>query len=267
MAISMRFPVCLAGALTALCVSSTAFAAASILVWPIDPVIEHDEAGTAIWLENNGPSASRIQIRALRWNQVKGLDELVPQENIVVSPPAAEILPGQRQLLRLIRTVTVQDGRQEAYRILIDEIPGQAGPSTAAGSDERPPASEQVAGLAFQLRYSVPLFVSGKGAWTREDTRKHPDSKAAAQPLLTYTVQAKQGQHWLVLRNTGPVHARLSHVSFLVGGREVWTVPGLLGYVLPGAEMRFEVPGAVQAGGTLKAIVNADRAPRTISTR
>ncbi len=261
MAISMKLPVRLAGALAALCLSCTAFAAASILVWPIDPVIEHDDAGTAIWLENNGKSASRIQIRALRWTQANGADELAPQENIVVSPPAAEIQPGQRQLLRLIRTVPVQAGKREAYRILIDEIPGQSGPEPAAA-----PAG-QVAGLAFQMRYSVPLFVSGKGAWTREDVRKHPDAKAAAQPVLTYAVQAGQGQRWLILRNSGPVHARLSHVSFVVGGREVWSVPGLLGYVLPGAEMRFEVPASVQAGGTLKAIVNADREPRAISIR
>lgn len=255
-----------AGALAALCLSGSAVAAASILVWPIDPVIEHDDTGTAIWLENNGKSASRIQIRALGWTQANGSDELVPQDNIVVSPPAAEIQPGQRQLLRLIRTVTVRAGEEQAYRILIDEIPGNA---NAGQTREAPPVAEagQGAGLAFQLRYSVPLFVSGAGAWTREDARKHPDPKAAAQPVLTYTVQSKQGQRWLVVRNTGPVHARLSHVSYAQGGREVWSVPGLLGYVLAGAEMAFEAPASVQAGGALNAYVNSDREARAIAPR
>lgn len=260
----MKTLVRLAGAVIALCLSSTAFAAASILVWPIDPVIEHDDAGAAIWLENNGKSASRIQIRALRWTQANGADELVAQDSIVVSPPAAEIQPGQRQLLRLIRTTAVPPGKQDAYRILIDEIPSDAG-ATPDG-DGNPPAPGG-AGLAFQLRYSVPLFVSGEGAWTREDARKHPDPKTAAQPVLTYSTQSKQGQRWLVVRNSGAVHARLSHVSYTQAGREVWTVPGLLGYVLPGAEMRFEIPAAVQAGGVLKAHVNSDRESRAISAR
>ncbi len=259
-----------AGALLALCLSSAAPAATSILVWPIDPVIEHDESGAAIWLENNGQSASRIQIRALRWSQANGTDELAPQDQIVVSPPAAEIKPGQRQLLRLIRTVVVQAGKEDAYRILIDEIPSDGVARTVGegqdGAAASQPANQGGAGLAFQLRYSVPLFVSGQGAWTREDARKHPDAKAA-QPELSYSIQGKQGQRQLVVRNTGAVHARLSHVSYAQGGREVWSVPGLLGYVLPGAEMRFDAPAAVQAGGTLKANINSDRESRTIPGR
>lgn len=256
-------------ALMALSLSGAACAAASILVWPIDPVIEHDESGAAIWLENNGKSAARIQIRALRWTQVNGEEALLPQDNVVVSPPAAEIQPGQRQLLRLIRTVVVQAGKEEAYRILIDEIPGQAAPTQVAGGGQggQPEAAAQGAGLAFQLRYSVPLFVSGAGAWTREDVRKHPDLKAAVQPALTYSVQNQQGRRWLVLRNAGAVHARLSRLTYALGGRDVWTVPGLLGYVLPGAEMRFEVPPAVQAGGGLTAQVNSEREPRAIAPR
>ncbi|MGE4435720.1 fimbrial biogenesis chaperone [Achromobacter sp.] len=284
----MKSLVRLTAAVIALCLTGTAFAAASILVWPIDPVIEHDDSGAAIWLENNGKSASRIQIRALRWTQANGADELVAQDSIVVSPPAAEIQPGQRQLLRLIRTVAVPPGKQEAYRILIDEIPGDSGAAPAGDGSGRHGQAPQAAadgggsgrhgqapqaaadggaGLAFQLRYSVPLFVSGEGAWTREDLRKHPDPKTAAQPVLTYSVQNKAGQRWLVVRNSGAVHARLSQVGYTLAGREVWTVPGLLGYVLPGAEMRFEVPAAVQAGGVLKAHVNADREARVIAPR
>ncbi|MFY3306155.1 fimbrial biogenesis chaperone [Achromobacter ruhlandii] len=266
----MKSLVRLTAAVIALCLTGTAFAAASILVWPIDPVIEHDDSGAAIWLENNGKSASRIQIRALRWTQANGADELVAQDSIVVSPPAAEIQPGQRQLLRLIRTVAVPPGKQEAYRILIDEIPGDSGAASAGDGSGRQGQAPQAAadggaGLAFQLRYSVPLFVSGEGAWTREDLRKHPDPKTAAQPVLTYSVQNKAGQRWLVVRNSGAVHARLSQVGYTLAGREVWTVPGLLGYVLPGAEMRFEIPPSVQAGGVLKAHVNSDREARLIA--
>lgn len=269
---SIQYLVRPASALIALCLSGAACAAASILVWPIDPVIEHDDSGATIWLENNGKSASRIQIRALGWTQAQGTDELVPQESIVVSPPAAEIQPGQRQLLRLIRSVAVPPGKEEAYRVLIDEIPGQSRPPEPASgvqTSDRPVDATvgQGTGLAFQLRYSVPLFVSGTGAWTREDARKHPNQQAAAQPALTYSVENKQGQRWLVLRNGGAVHARLSHASYVLGGREVWNVPGLLGYVLAGAEMRFEIPPTVQAGGVLKAHINSDREPREVSPR
>ncbi|MBF4190273.1 molecular chaperone, partial [Serratia ureilytica] len=46
-----------------------AFAAASILIWPIDPVIEDNQQATALWLENRDSKPVYMQIRVLGWQQ------------------------------------------------------------------------------------------------------------------------------------------------------------------------------------------------------
>ncbi len=236
-------------------------AAASLLVWPIDPVIEHDESGVAVWLENTGDSAARVQIRVLGWTQKDGADAQEPQSRIVVSPPAAEIRAGQKQLLRLIRTSPVPPGEEQAYRILIDEIPNLKQEATASST------AGQNAGLAFQLRYSVPLFVSGEGVWTRENAQKKRAQATPSQPDLRYSVQSRDGSTFFVVSNSGVAHARLSSVRYVRNGRDALSVPGLWGYVLPGAEMWFEAPAGLQAGGALTAVVNGNRDPQPILPR
>ena len=79
-----------------------AFAAASILIWPIDPVIEDNQQATALWLENRDSKPVYMQIRVLGWQQTGGKDDYRNQSEVLASPPVATILPGKRQLIRLI---------------------------------------------------------------------------------------------------------------------------------------------------------------------
>ncbi|BEG74851.1 fimbrial biogenesis chaperone [Achromobacter xylosoxidans] len=237
---------------------AASMAQSSLLVWPIDPTIEHDQNGTALWLENTSKTPARMQIRVLGWSQADGEDDYTPQDVVVVSPPAAEVQPGQRQLLRLIRAKPVAAGTERAFRVLIDEIP----PAPPSG-DEDPAAGPAAApgnrsvGLALQMRYSVPLFVSGEGVWTRRDFQKPRDMTKATQPRLKFRLEFRDGGQWLVMRNEGQAHARLSAVTYQQGGRKAWEVPGLLGYVLAQSEMRFKVSG-IAAGGVLQAKVNSN---------
>ncbi len=61
------------------------------------------------------------------------------------------IEPGQKQLVRLIKQIPPAAGQEMAYRVVLDEIPTPR----AVGDNQ--------AGLNFQMRYSVPLFVYGNG--------------------------------------------------------------------------------------------------------
>lgn len=38
-------------------------AASSVLIWPIDPVLEADQQASALWLENRGTETANLQIR------------------------------------------------------------------------------------------------------------------------------------------------------------------------------------------------------------
>ncbi|MBP1129464.1 MULTISPECIES: molecular chaperone [Serratia] len=242
--------------MTALLLASQphAFAAASILIWPIDPAIEANQPATALWLENRDSKTVYMQVRVLGWQQVNGKDDYHNQSNVVASPPVATIAPGKRQLIRLIRQTPTPDGKEQAYRILVDEVP-------IKDQDGAAPEKGAQMGLKFQMRYSVPLFVSGKGIWTKQDYEHPRDYATASQPQLSYRLSQQNSQRWLDVRNTGVVHARLSQVS--MQGKPL--AAGLLGYVLPGSQVRFALPPSASfAGGKLQATVNDNKQPITI---
>ncbi|WP_061770857.1 fimbrial biogenesis chaperone [Serratia symbiotica] len=83
--------------------SNQALASASILIWPIDPVIEDQQPGTELWLENRDKVPVYMQIRVLGWQQMADKDDYSTQSAVIASPPVASIAPGKRQLIRLIK--------------------------------------------------------------------------------------------------------------------------------------------------------------------
>ncbi|MGQ8815445.1 fimbrial biogenesis chaperone [Serratia sp. NA_13] len=228
-----------------------ALAAASILIWPIDPVIEDQQPATALWLENRDTKPVYMQVRVLGWKQTAGKDDYSNQSEVIASPPVASIAPGKRQLIRLVKQTPPPAGQEHAYRILIDEVPVKD-----PGNPSAPDGAQM--GLKFQMRYSVPLFVSGKGVWTKQDSEKPRDYATASQPQLSYRLLQQSSQRWLEVRNQGTVHARISKVS--MQGKTLNA--GLMGYVLPGSQMRFAVPASGSfSSGQLRATVNDNKQP------
>jgi fimbrial chaperone protein len=213
-------------ALAAILFAPAAAHASAVVIWPIDPVIGAKEQATTLWLENKGDTAVTLQVRTFAWSQPGGVDALTAQDEVVASPPIAEVAPGKRQLVRIIRRAAPAAGTPErAYRLFIDELP--AAPDAAA-------VTKPAARLSVQMRYSIPLFAY------------------AADPAPPVLDVVQQGGD-LVLHNTGARHARLTDLR-IVGpdGRATVVRPGLAGYVLPGATVRFAIPtqprGAVHAG-------------------
>lgn len=233
----------------ALASARPAHASGAVLVWPVDPVIEHDQQAVALWLENRGSKASLLQVRILAWTQVDGEDRYADQEEIVGTPPMIRIEPGKRQMVRLTRTAPMSPGVERAFRILIDEVPVNAGSASAEG---RAPS----VGVRLQFRYSIPLFVYGEGLWwkPRADRQRNPAS--AGRPALSWRIISSDGEPYLEVSNTGPVHARLTGVHFRHGGEATILAEGLLGYVLAGSSLRRPLPEAIASDATLMATVN-----------
>ncbi|TLX54415.1 molecular chaperone [Stutzerimonas nosocomialis] len=209
-------------------------AASSVLIWPINPVIDADTSAAALWLENRGQDPVRLQVRVLGWSQVDFEDRLEPQQQVVGSPPMATVEPGKRQLVRLIRRQPAPAGQEQAFRIIVDEL-----------LPERTQRTNDL-GVQFQMRYSVPLFVYGAGA-TVPATAK--DARADAGPQLRFRIVQDAGQHYLYVRNSGAVHARMSEAGLMQGTRRQDIAQGLLGYVLPASEMRWPLPPGTSADG------------------
>lgn len=232
------------------------YGASSVLIWPVDPVLEEQDRASAVWLENRHESPIYIQVRVLRWRQIDGENRYDEQKEVSASPPFALIEPGKRQLIRLIKNLPPAAGEEKAYRVFVDEIPR---------ADERGEPQQRSAGISFRMRYSIPLFASGAGIWTKQKYEYPRDIKQASAPTLSYRIVQNRGKKWLEIKNDGPVHARISKLS----RRSTIIVDGLVGYVLPGATMRFALPAgpAADGSGGLQAMINDNPEPVTIRRR
>jgi fimbrial chaperone protein len=118
----------------------------SILLWPVNPVIEADDRAAALWLENPGKAPVTLQIRIYAWAQQDGKSVYAAQDAVLGTPPIATIAPGEKQLVRLTRTLATAPGTEAAYRVVVDEIPA-ARPAGAAG-----------AAVSVRMRDELPLF-------------------------------------------------------------------------------------------------------------
>ncbi|ARK80910.1 molecular chaperone [Burkholderia pseudomallei] len=233
-------------------VAQHAHAAASVMIWPIDPVIESGDRAAALWLENRDRRPVTLQVRVLGWREANGEDVYdEDQPRVAGSPPMATVEPGKRQLIRLTRLADTAPGTEQAYRVLIDEIP-------QPDDDAQPAASGTSLGVKFQMHYSVPLFVYGDGLWTKEHPDRRRDPATAGRPALRWRVEHDGGKRWLVVSNRGPVHARITHAAFEASGARADFARGLLGYVLPRARMRWALPETLKLHSNSKLIATVN---------
>ena len=227
---------------------------ASLMIWPIHPVIRSDERAAALWLENRGTRPVTVQVRVFAWLQEEYADRYEDQPDALIpSPPLATIAPGRRQLVRLTRLVEAPAGQETAYRVLGDELPDAE--RDAAATDTGP---QTALGVKLRMRYSLPLFVYGRGLEPATMPAAADHSIRPQPPAASWRVVEEGARRWLQVTNHGRHHLRLSHVRFVRPIEGFDLAPGLLGYVLPGATMRWPVPAEAPAGDgvTLEARVN-----------
>ncbi|WP_412176444.1 molecular chaperone [Enterobacter sp.] len=217
-------------------------AAATILLWPIDPWLAADKQATELWIQNQGDTPTTMQVRIVRWHQDGGHERYQAQQEVVASPPIIRIDKGSKQLIRLMKQANVPAGVEQAYRIIVDEIP-----------QPNDPSSPQI-GLKIQMRYSIPLFVYGQGVATYSEGANH----ALVNPRdLSWRVIREGGKPALEVRNRSDVHVRLSQVSLQQGGQNRTVAEGLLGYVLPGSVRSWPLPAGLTDPGRIRATINA----------
>ena len=214
----------------------------ALLIWPVDPVIEAKQNATALWLENSGKAPKTLQVRVFALAQKDGRNVYAAQNDVIGSPPIITIAPGQRQLIRLTRTVPPSDEPEQAYRVIVDEIPVPQTTGANAG-----------ASVSFRMRYSIPLFSYAQGMPPDlRDTIKTEHVKRALQ----WRVGQDAGGRYLEVKNEAKIHARLVDVSFSRGDDASPVAKGLLGYVLPGSTARWPLPNETQASATLVTTLN-----------
>lgn len=239
--------------LLALTLASGLASAASLQVAPTSLTLQATQNAEGLWLSNSGDQPVHVQLRVYRWTQSDGVESLDPTRDLVVSPPMQTLPPGQRQLVRIIRTAPVPPPSELGYRVIVDELPTDA-----------TPADKQ--GLRFVLRYSIPVFIVPQANASGSASAK-PEPAAIAPALQARLLTGDDGQAMLEVRNSGSQHAQIADLAF--GSRAANAeplVPGLLGYALAGQTMRWplKAPAARFADGVFTARINSAPEPQPL---
>ncbi len=227
-----------------------ALAQTSIQVSPTLLDFSPAENAQGLQLTNTGSISVRLQMRLLEWRQQAQSDALTPTRDIVASPPVVELAPGQQQLVRIVRVLPQPSKTEQAYRLLVDELPAtlQAQP-TSEGASDKPASGAGLSGaLKFNLRHSIPVFVAPEN---QVPLRNQPG--ATSQVTAQVTLDAS-GRLTLTVLNEGSRRARLSQLKLTTAtGQTTDIVSGLLGYALSGQRMQWPLNLSTEllAPGTL----------------
>jgi fimbrial chaperone protein len=214
----MRWIACLAAGLV-----SASAVAATLQVSPVRITISADGKAGVVRLHNQSDVPTLVQVEALVWNETADLSEVTTTSEILAVPPVFEIGAGAEQLIRLALRKPLTSGTEQAYRLLITEVPRAVGDGTP--------------GVSFALRLNLPVFVTPEGAL----------------PQPSWSLQRDGGGAKLTLGNQGNAHVRVQSIAlFEDGGANPVFVSDDGGYVLAGRERSWQLDlASLKAGASL----------------
>ncbi|BCW88584.1 hypothetical protein sos41_17250 [Alphaproteobacteria bacterium SO-S41] len=187
--------------------------AASLRVAPVMIDLNPPQAASSLKVWNDGEEPINVQVRVFRWRQVNGEDVLEPTTDVVVSPPIARLMPGEENLVRVVRVSQTPIVGEESYRVLVDELPD--------------PGARKSGAVKLVLRHSIPLFFAAEGSLA---------------PSVVWKMQREAGGIRIVATNSGTKRLRVVNLALGVAGAEVARQEGLVGYVLGGASASWFIP-------------------------
>lgn len=175
-----------------------------------------DQSASSISLYNQSNESADLQIRIFEWTQNAGQDQLIPTDDIAVSPPFLKLKPNDSYNLRVVRIKPEPISGEKTYRIILDELP-------------KPIDSRKASqGVNVLLRSSLPVFVVNKDAITQ----------------LNWKIDAKQNDTALNISNIGNRHALLNDL-ILVDNTENKSYPikvnTVNGYILSGKSKNYSI--------------------------
>lgn len=206
--------------------------AAEFQLSPVRVQLDARQRADTVVVANNGDAPLRFEVSVNRWSMAAGGSwQLVPSDDLVVHPLLLEIPPRGKSRLRVGVIEPPMAGVERAYRVELQELPGDA---TSSGSQ-----------LKMLTRISLPVFVDAAA------TKPHP-------ALVEPTLQA--GSLEFGLRNHGegylppqPLALELRSADASILDRQ--TLQG--NYVLAGATLpiKARIPPALCARVAAIAVV------------
>lgn len=206
--------------------------AAQFTITPVRIFMTPRDRAVAVTVTNDSDEDVVMQADLYTWKQKPdGSDDLALTEDLVLTPPILKLAPHARQVVRLARLTPAPQGVQQAYRLIMREVP-----------EARSGAQLQ---LQVALAFSLPVFISPPGV--KRDLQCGLDRVAAD------TVRA-------VCTNSGNAYAQIRAFEVIdargvkVAARETG------GYLLPAIKRAFELKGSEGriAAGNVKLQVALD---------
>jgi len=200
--------------------------AASLSVAPTRVELTPELRSGSIMLDNTGTTPTTVQVETFAWTRGNSIEELEPTRGLLAVPAVFNLPAGARQVIRVATREAGQGGIEQAYRLVISEVPVAD--------------AESAAGVRFALRLSLPVFITPAGA------------RAAPR----WSLGREAGGRSLSVRNDGDahLHVRRLTVTEKTTGRLLLASDSPR-YVLPGAAQSWAFDGPAVSG---PALVEAD---------
>jgi fimbrial chaperone protein len=229
-----------------LCLAGGA-AGAQVLINPV--VVElgarQRVVAVTITLSDKARAPMRLQTELLRWRQdVHGEAVTEPSDDILVTPPIAELRPGEKQLFRVTLRGPRPAPEELAYRLILEDI------------SEAPATTEAVGGISIKLRmrYDLPVLVAPLGPVVNELRWKLCAPEAASAVTISSKPSDRGPEACVRLLNAGNRRVKVQTLT-LTGEGWQQALPLKDGVnVLVGDEHEWRVPLQANQAGAVRGV-------------
>jgi fimbrial chaperone protein len=182
-------------------------------------------ASVTISLSDTATRAMRLQAEVLSWRQdLQGKDLTAPSTDLLVTPPIAELRPGQKQLFRVALRGPRQGSGELAYRLVLEDV--------APPAPEAPPTDTPDISIRLRMRYDLPVLLAPAGPVVNQ-LRWKPCVAAPAEGRPLACVR---------LSNAGNRRVKVQALTLSGANWEQTLALGEGANVLSGAEREWRVP-------------------------
>ena len=216
--------------------AATACEAASLSVAPTRVELGPGDPAAVVTLQNNAAEPVMVQVQTFAWPRSMASSDLEPTRELLAVPPVAELAGNAKQIIRVALRTQLAGGREQAYRLLITEVPRGGSSGT---------------GVRIALRLSLPVFVTPPGA----------------APKPVWSLRQDKGAASLVLANTGDAHLQVRRIVLRSADRpaSAQTIDSPA-YVLAGQEHSWPLPADLAADTLqLEVETNLGQLPATVT--
>ncbi|MFZ3141440.1 molecular chaperone [Polaromonas sp.] len=195
-------------------------------------------------LSDTARAPMRLQANLLRWEQdVQGKAVTEPSDDLLVTPPIADLRPGDKQVFRVTLRGVRPAPEELAYRLILEDVA-----ELTAAADSAPGMN-----IKFRMRYDLPVLVAPIGPLVNTLRWKPCPPEAALASANVASAPAKpttarSPEACVRLLNAGNRRVKVQTLT-LTGDNWQQALPLKDGVnVLAGAEREWRVP--LQAGQT-----------------